>query len=52
MAAQQAYLFKQTPSYSCEYRLYLKDGSYGWFRSRAKAVWDEQGNPARLVAGV
>ncbi|WP_414576501.1 PAS domain-containing protein [Anabaena sp. CCY 9402-a] len=52
MAAQEAYLSGQTPVYSCEYRLRLQDGSYGWFKSRAKAVWDEQGNAIRLVGSL
>jgi PAS domain S-box-containing protein len=52
MAAQAAYMLKQTPNYCVEYRLRLKDGSYGWFRSRAKAVWDEAGNPIRLVGSL
>ncbi|MBU7586683.1 MAG: PAS domain-containing protein [Nostoc sp. TH1S01] len=52
MAAQTAYLLQQAPDYHIEYRLRRKDGSYGWFRSRAKAVWDEQGNPVRLVGSL
>ncbi|MCC5640396.1 PAS domain-containing protein [Nostoc sp. CHAB 5844] len=52
IAAQQAYILQQTPDYNVEYRLRRKDGSYGWFRSRAKAVWDEQGNPVRLVGSL
>ncbi|BAY12073.1 PAS domain-containing protein [Calothrix sp. NIES-2098] len=52
IAAQQAYLQRQVPDYNVEYRLCRKDGSYGWFRSRAKAVWDEQGNPVRLVGSL
>ncbi|BBD60905.1 diguanylate cyclase/phosphodiesterase with PAS/PAC and GAF sensor(s) [Nostoc sp. HK-01] len=52
IAAQTAYLWQQTPDYNVEYRLRRKDGSYCWFRSRAKAVWDEQGNPVRLVGSL
>ncbi|MBD2497056.1 PAS domain-containing protein [Nostoc sp. FACHB-280] len=52
IAAQTAYLLQQTPDYNVEYRLLRKDGSYGWFRSRAKAVWDGQGNPVRLVGSL
>ncbi|MBE9007864.1 PAS domain S-box protein [Fortiea sp. LEGE XX443] len=52
MTAKETYLLRQTPSYNVEYRLRRKDGSYGWFRSRAKAVWDEQGNPVRLVGSL
>ncbi len=52
IAAQHAYLQRQVPDYNFEYRLRRQDGSYGWFRSRAKAVWDEQGNPVRLVGSL
>jgi PAS domain S-box-containing protein len=52
MAEQAAYLRRQVPFYSSEYRLRRKDGSYRWFRSRAKAVWDEAGNPIRLVGSL
>jgi PAS domain S-box-containing protein len=52
ITAQQAYLQRQVPDYNVEYRLRRKDGSYGWFRSRAKAVWNQQGNPVRLVGSL
>ncbi|MEA5517052.1 PAS domain-containing protein [Nodularia sp. UHCC 0506] len=52
IAAQKAYLFRQSPDYQDEYRLRCKDGSYRWFQSRAKAVWNEQGNPVRLVGSL
>ena len=51
-AAQTAYLLRQVLDYNTEYRLLCKDGNYRWFRSRAKAVWDEQGNPVRLVGSL
>jgi len=52
MAAQAAYLRREVPVYYTEYRLRCKDGNYKWFRSRAKGVWDEQGNPIRLVGSL
>ncbi|BAY79822.1 signal transduction histidine kinase (plasmid) [Nostoc linckia NIES-25] len=52
MAAQEAYLSRQVGDYNVEYRLRCKDGSYRWVRSRGKAVWDEQGNPVRLVGSL
>ncbi|MBE9205699.1 PAS domain-containing protein [Nostoc sp. LEGE 06077] len=52
IADQTAYLLQQTPDYNFEYRLRRKDGSYGWFRSRAKGIWDEQGNAVRLVGSL
>lgn len=35
--------------YMMEYRLKRKDGSYRWFKSTCKAVWDENGRPIRVV---
>ncbi|WP_414569545.1 PAS domain S-box protein [Nostoc sp. CCY 9925] len=52
MAAQAAYLLRQVPDYNVEYRLRCKDGSYRWVRSRAKAIWNHQGNPVRLVGSL
>ncbi|WP_414552344.1 PAS domain-containing protein [Anabaena sp. CCY 0017] len=52
ITVQQAYLCRQVPDYQVEYRLRCEDGSYRWFQSRAKAVWDEQGNPVRLVGSL
>ncbi|QFS46146.1 PAS domain S-box protein [Nostoc sphaeroides] len=52
MAAQKAYLLGQVADYNVEYRLRCKDGSYRWVRSRAKAIWNEQGNPVRLVGSL
>ncbi|WP_375503210.1 PAS domain-containing protein [uncultured Nostoc sp.] len=52
MAAQEAYLLGQVADYNVEYRLRCKDDSYRWVRSRAKAIWNEQGNPVRLVGSL
>ncbi|MBD2446168.1 PAS domain-containing protein [Nostoc sp. FACHB-152] len=52
IAQQEAYLSRQAPDYHAEYRLRRQDGSYGWFRSRAKAIWDEEGNPVRLIGSL
>jgi PAS domain S-box-containing protein len=43
------YFKKRIPTYEAEYRMRHKDGSWRWVLSRAQAVWDEQGNPLRLV---
>ncbi|MEG4998284.1 PAS domain S-box protein [Microcoleus sp. B4-D4] len=51
-AAIQDYLDRQTPHYAAEYRLQCKDGSYKWVLARAQAVWDEAGNPLRMVGSM
>ncbi|MEG4419102.1 PAS domain S-box protein [Microcoleus sp. LAD1_D5] len=51
-AAIQGYLDRQTPYYAAEYRLQCKDGSYKWVLARAQAVWDEAGNPLRMVGSM
>jgi PAS domain S-box-containing protein len=49
MQVRQEHLQRKTPYYSAEYRIRCKDGSYKWILSRAQALWDEAGNPVRLV---
>ena len=44
-----SYLKKETPVYSHELRMLHKDGSILWTLHRAAAVWDEQGNPVRMI---
>ncbi|MEG4011684.1 MULTISPECIES: PAS domain S-box protein [unclassified Microcoleus] len=51
-AALQDYLDRQTLNYAAEYRLQCKDGSYKWVLARAQAVWDEAGNPLRMVGSM
>lgn len=43
------HLTRKTEHYISEYRLRAKDGSYRWVLARGKAVWDENGNPLRMV---
>ncbi|NJL69579.1 MAG: PAS domain S-box protein [Microcoleus sp. SM1_3_4] len=51
-AAIKNYLDRQTPNYAAEYRLLCKDGTYKWVLARAQAVWDEAGNPLRMVGSM
>ncbi|WP_235147920.1 MULTISPECIES: PAS domain S-box protein [Fischerella] len=52
MSAFQAHLHHQTQHYVAEYRMQCKDGSYKWILSRGQAVWDEAGNPTRMVSSI
>ncbi|MEP0849011.1 MULTISPECIES: PAS domain S-box protein [Cyanophyceae] len=40
---------KKTPFYISEHRLLCKDGTYKWVLDRGQALWDEEGNPARMA---
>jgi len=48
-AALEAHLHGQTAYYETEHRLRAKDNRYIWVHSRAEAVFDEQGQPVRIV---
>jgi PAS domain S-box-containing protein len=47
-AAIEAHLKHRVP-YSAEQRLRTKSGEYRWFHARGQALWDETGNPVRMV---
>jgi PAS domain S-box-containing protein len=49
LQAIQDHLAGKTPFYVTEHRLLCKDGSYKWILDRGQALWDEQGNPIRVV---
>lgn len=49
MITQQNYLNRKIPNYVSEFRLRCHDGNYKWVLVQAKAQWDEQGNPVRMV---
>jgi|SRR5690554_2338469 diguanylate cyclase (GGDEF)-like protein/PAS domain S-box-containing protein len=43
------YLNKSEPEFNSDVRLQCKDGTYRWFLYRGHAIWDEDGNPIRLI---
>ena len=47
-AAIEAHLKDRVP-FDVEGRLRTKSGEYRWFRARGQALWDEAGNPVRMV---
>ncbi len=44
--------FENKVPFLMEYRLKTKSGEYKWFMGTGKAVWDEQGNPERMVGSI
>ncbi|MGD0516961.1 MAG: ATP-binding protein [Thermoguttaceae bacterium] len=51
VAAVDAHLNQHIP-HDIECRLRTKSGEYRWFRGRAKAVWDAEGNPIRMSGSI
>jgi PAS domain S-box-containing protein len=49
MQTIQDHLAKKTPFYTSEHRVLCKDGTYKWILDRGQALWDEAGNPVRMV---
>ena len=49
MQTIQDHLAKKTPFYTSEHRVLCKDGAYRWILDRGQALWDEAGNPVRMV---
>ena len=45
----QDHLAKKIPYHVAEYRQLCKDGTYKWMLSRGQALWDDEGNPVRMV---
>ncbi len=45
----QNHLAQKTDFYINEHRVQCKDGSHKWILDRGKALWDEAGNPIRMV---
>jgi len=48
MAAIQEHFHKKT-TYSIEHRILCKDVNYKWILARGQALWNEAGNPIRMV---
>ncbi|MDB9314099.1 PAS domain S-box protein [Spirulina sp. CS-785/01] len=38
--------------YNAEIRVQHQDGHYIWIHTQGQAIWDEQGNPVRMVGGI
>ena len=49
LAAMADHLAQKTAFYQQEYRLRHEDGHYLWILDRGQAVWDEAGNPTRII---
>jgi diguanylate cyclase (GGDEF)-like protein/PAS domain S-box-containing protein len=44
-----AHLAKLTPTFTLEYRLRHKDGTWRWIMDRGQAIWDERGKAVRMA---
>lgn len=49
MGVKNEYLEQKFSHYTIEYRLRCKDGTYKWVLCRGQALWDEEGQPTRMV---
>ena len=45
----QDHLDRKTRFYVTEYRIRARDGTYKWVLARGQALWDEAGQPVRMV---
>ncbi len=48
-ATIEAYLDQRIPTYESIYRVSHKEGGYCWVLARAAALWDDSGQPYRMV---
>ena len=44
--------FKEQVPFVLEYRLKTKLGKYRWFLGTGQAIWDENGNPTRMIGSI
>jgi len=44
--------FKRRAEYDIEYRLRRADGTWGWFRARGRALWNERGRAVRMCGSL
>jgi two-component system CheB/CheR fusion protein len=44
--------FKEHVPFVLEYRLKIKLGKYRWFLGTGQAVWDDDGNPTRMIGSI
>lgn len=51
VASIETHLYTQQP-FQQEFRLQHRDGHYIWVRVRGRAIWDEDGNPTRMLGTV
>jgi len=49
MKSIDVHLAKASPTFSAEYRLRHKDGTWRWIMDRGQAIWDERGCPVRMA---
>lgn len=52
MAISHDYFQRKIPKYDVEYRLRCKDNSYKWVATRGQLLWDEDGQPLRMVGSL
>ncbi|HEX4326664.1 MAG TPA: PAS domain-containing protein [Burkholderiales bacterium] len=52
ISMRTAHFARQTPNFSCEYRLLRADGSHTWVNGRGLATFDADGKPVRFTGSI
>jgi len=52
IAMRTAHFARQTPNFSCEYRLLRADGTHTWVNGRGLATFDADGKPVRFTGSI